>query len=268
MFDRFIFFVCCLCAALLCKKSDAESVLNWRQLAEGVSLTEYNLGEETGVLPSKVYILRSRPAAISLRAVSVNKEAKGQLRIKDAVARSGALAGINASFFDPDYLALGVVIIDGKPVRPLQQGGSLLTGVFAIKGNGEPIIVHRSAFSGKNVSHAVQSGPRLISKGAPLRIRNQHVISRRSGVAITSSGDLLLYATQSRIPGASLQQITEMLLDPRLDVQEALNLDGGRSSQLYVSARGELTEAIDIFGGHDVPVGLLLFADKQKTLKQ
>jgi exopolysaccharide biosynthesis protein len=56
-----------------------------------------------------------------------------------------------------------------------------------------------------------------------------------------------------------MEQIQQMLLDPELEVVDALNLDGGSSSQLFVAATVSPSDKELLYSGGDlVPVGLVV----------
>ena len=80
-------------------------------------------------------------------------------------------------------------------------------------------------------------------------------ISRRSAIAIDRKGRILLVASKDRFPGLTLTELQKILLGKDLDIQDALNLDGGGSSQLYVPAKNSEAK-IDASGGDKVPVFL------------
>ena len=82
--------------------------------------------------------------------------------------------------------------------------------------------------------------------------------SRRSGIALTNRGEVIIFATFLRFPGAALEQIQQMLLDPMLDISAALNLDGGGSSQLFVRKNPFSADDTFITGGDLVPAGLVV----------
>ena len=178
--------------------------------------------------------------------------------------------GVHPDHGDPDTGAgpireqpLGIIISDGKLTNRMHRGGSLLTGVFYLQKD-KPQIVHRSQFiPANNVRLALQAGPRLVEAGKPLQLKSPNAISRRSGIAVTKDGEIVMFATILRFPGASLQQIQDMLLDPRLAITDALNLDGGGSSQLFVRKNSALPEETFITGGDVVPVGLVVRRKKE-----
>jgi exopolysaccharide biosynthesis protein len=82
--------------------------------------------------------------------------------------------------------------------------------------------------------------------------------TRRSGIATTKDNKIIIYSTLLRFPGATLSQIQDMLSAPELQIQDALNLDGGSSSQFYINGRiAPKNEEILLSGGDTVPVGLI-----------
>ena len=118
--------------------------------------------------------------------------------------------------------------------------------------------MHRDKFSSKGVELGLQSGPRIIENSKILSFKKSNGSSRRSGIAITETGQVLLFATRYRFPGARLEDIGNILLRSGLGIKDALNFDGGGSSQLYLSSEasaGKVAE-INISGGDSVPIAL------------
>ena len=170
------------------------------------------------------------------------------------------VVGINANFFDESHQPLGLVLSEGKQLHPLQRGGSVLTGIFQISKKGVPAIIHRDDYDAKDVNLAIQAGPRLLDEGRLIPMKSGQDSSRRSGIAITKDGKILLFATVLRFPGTSFEEVAKLLLDPQLGIRDALNLDGGGSSQLFIENTPALGNEIFVHGGDSVPVGLIVSA--------
>jgi|GEM_PF-1345801 len=236
--------------------------LVWHKIAPGLWRSQYSLTSPALALISTVELLRCSLRVNELRPVVKKIDGhNATFTISSALLEQRALVGINANFYDPNGHPLGLVVANRKTINPIQNGGDLLTGIFAIYSSGPPKILHRNEMSFENLVSAVQAGPRLVVAGAASELSSTQNFTRRSGVAINRKGEVILFATTSRIPGASLEQIQAMLLDPRLEIEDALNLDGGGSSQLILSHRDNAPQ-LEIFGGDPVPVGLLLFPKK------
>lgn len=238
-------------------QAGSSNAFRWSPVEEGFEIARYELGQGFMVIKSEVLLLKFSPEKFSFlvaRAEDLNQE---QSDVRSLTKRLGGIAGINAHFFDPTGHALGLLIQNGREIQGMHKGGRLLTGVFSLKGN-DAQIVHRDAFKNKKVDLAIQSGPRLLVDGKVRKILTSDVSSRRSGIAITKQGEIILFATMLRFPGASFRQLQEMLSDPTLDIEHALNLDGGGSSQLFVEKNKRVADETFIDGGDRVPVALVV----------
>ncbi len=253
IFSLVLFFFLSLSAH---SQSEPNNFLKWQNIEKGLDFTRYTLGPEDALLRSEVLLLKISPQFYSFD-LSIKKESPGVDNIKSLTKESDGLCGINANFFDPKNKPLGLLIKDAKILQNLHRQGNVLTGVFSIDSNG-PKIEYRDLFSSDNKLLALQAGPRLIEDGKVLRLSSPEVTSRRSGIALTRKNEVILYITLLRFPGASLLEIQHMLIKPELEIKDALNLDGGGSSQFYLDKIGSLSEEIYISGGDDVPVALVV----------
>ncbi|MHB2021245.1 MAG: phosphodiester glycosidase family protein [Candidatus Xenobia bacterium] len=168
--------------------------------------------------------------------------------------RSGAVLVVNGPFFDAERHPMGLVIADGKPVQPLAPEAPWSGSVLEVR-NGMVRIEPRSAFRLEGVTQAVQCAPRLIHAGKRTDgLVDAGEIHRRTGVALTRDGALLIFCTPSWIGGMSLTELQQVLL--KLGAVEAMCLDGGASTQmsLQVGTHHEVVDAPD-----PVPVGIGLF---------
>ncbi|MFN8391834.1 MAG: phosphodiester glycosidase family protein [Bdellovibrionota bacterium] len=236
------------------------SGFEWRAIEHGFWFGKYELGSPSAVIRSEVYLFKFDPRSFNVVAALATEPAGPDLPpgsdLRTFVRQVGGVAGINANFFDEKGQPLGLLILDSQTRHKLQRGGRVLTGVFSVR-NGHFSIEHRDHFKPEGVSLAIQAGPRLIDSGSAVQI-NADETSRRSGIALTKQNEIILYATVLRFPGASLKDIQQMLLDPALGVVDALNLDGGGSSQLFVESFADLQGETFITGGDPVPVGLVV----------
>ena len=247
-----------------------QSSFEWKTIEPGLAVGRYRLGTPSAMIHNEVFLLKVNPSLFSFHALSPMDVPAGKRPPASATAgtdpsrtdvrslalSSDAVAAINANFFDENGEPLGLRIERSTQLRKMHRGGNVLTGVFFIRDR-VPGIVTRETFDPKNVSVAVQAGPRLIVNRAPVKVEAAGT-SRRSGIAITGTQEVILFATVLRFPGATFSDIQQMLRDPRLDVVNALNLDGGGSSQLFVKRLGKLEEEVYITGGDVVPVGLVV----------
>jgi len=229
----------------------------WVDLADGLHQASAWIVNPISSIKSEVVLLLVDPKKFPLSVSDARDHRRKRKSVKDLVELSDGIAGVNANFFGTEGEPLGLVLTNGKITNPLQQGGSLLTGVFQLK-NGKASIVHRDNFSPEGVRLALQSGPRLIENSKLLKFKKSNGSTRRSGIAVTARGQILLFATRYRFPGARLEDIGEVLFRTKLEITDALNFDGGGSSQLFISPKASNNQiaTVDIGGGDPVPIAL------------
>lgn len=139
--------------------------------------------------------------------------------------------GINGGFFNPQLESLGLRISDGIESHPLKK--TLWWGVFILRGAVPSIVPMKEFTHTPDIDFAIQAGPRLIVDGVvPHLIEG---LANRSALGITKNNKLIIVATQN-LP-LSTSEFATILKSPEnangLDCVNALNLDGGSSTQLY-----------------------------------
>lgn len=243
----FVFLVIPL-AAQSVRADPSQTPLRWEEISPGWSFVEIDLG--TGLLSIPLYLVRFNPKYFSLSVVSgAATTAESILKVEP-----GAVAAINGSFFDQNSRPIGLVISNERQLQGLHRGGRTLSGVLAIRTT-QIEIFHRFDPLPVDTIAGLQSGPRLIAAGKALPLIDDRP-SRRSGIALANDGAFILFATQLRFPGLTLQELQRTLADPRLGITDALNLDGGGSSQLSVNFPERPPLAVS--GGDRVPVLLVV----------
>jgi len=162
----------------------------------------------------------------------------------------GPWAAINGGFYElipkrRAYRPMGLVVSEGKRLSKLTgRGGS---GVFYVDGDG-PAIVKRSAYGAQHPRVALQSIDRLVADGKSV-VSRQHATqtAARSAVVVGRSHLWFVVAVDARdfigiAQGARLTTTSHGLslwafaeyLRATTDVRDALNLDGGVSTQMAV----------------------------------
>jgi uncharacterized protein YigE (DUF2233 family) len=174
------------------------------------------------------------------------------------VERSGAVAAINANYFDVNGKPLAFLKAGGQAINPRVSKSSLYTGIFGVKDQ-RPFISHRDDFLADQAEEATQSGPLLLARGNPRAVTGVPLrASRRALIAIDKDHRLVIAVTDNLIGGlywAELQEIFSEGPGP-VPVVDLLNLDGGGSAQLYLKA-GKLEEFVP--GAVEVPVAIGFF---------
>ncbi len=142
--------------------------------------------------------------------------------------KSGAALVINGGFFDERFHSLGLLHRKGKTINPLRNAS---WGIFLLNGKDGAKIIPQQDWEREDPSSvvlALEVGPRLVVDGR-IQSFKEGVPSRRSAVGITRSGWIEIALSESPI---SLKDWATFL---QKDCLQALNLDGGGSSQISVS---------------------------------
>lgn len=205
--------------------------LNWLPLAPGLDYAYINT--LSAFYGSGVYAFRFNLQNFQMKmAFTQNDSTSSSLAIPDLMARHNAIIGVNGGFFSPDLKPLGLRINEGKVKNPLKQ--TTWWGVFYTRNGAAHIVSQKEFRSDKSIDFAVQSGPRLVINGSIPSLKQS--ISYRTALGITPKGDVILVVTKT-LP-MSIQELAETMQKPTeeggLDCINAINLDGGSSTQLYV----------------------------------
>lgn len=208
----------------------------------------------------RMLVLRVDARKKDLRVVYIQPNDPPQTDIQAVAREVGAVALMNASYFEPDFKVMGLVVSGGRTFNRLRREGNIHHGVWLIKGN-EVFLLHRSNVSLSGIRQAFQAGPWLVTDGeAQTRFRNADQVTRRSAIGVDRKGRVLMIATDALLGGLSLPELADMLARPEedggLNVWRAFNCDGGTSTQMLLRHDNL---SLTIHSGVHVPVYLGVF---------
>ena len=165
------------------------------------------------------------------RLRTVDQSTEPRIDLEEIVARGNFLAGVNGGYFDPEYRPIGLLIVDGKIVAPLQKA-RLLSGVLS--STAKKIQISRvSEFSmNQKPDAAVECGPMIVDAGKAVRGLESTKDARRTFAAV-STGDKAAIGFCSDVTLADLSNILSIVAIPDFKIQRAINLDGGSSSAFW-----------------------------------
>ncbi len=156
--------------------------------------------------------------------------------LREAMEKNGCTAGVNGGFFGTDFKALGAVYADGEKITSYfnSNRSGLASGVIW-SGTGGIHIVRRHDFkAGPGVKQAIQTGPMLISQSTTVSGLSNESWRPRTFVLTDWKGNWML-GTSSSVSLAALADILDSSSAfPEMVVNRAINLDGGRSTGLYL----------------------------------
>jgi len=197
-------------------------------------------------------IVRIEPATVRLRVGYAPDQPRG---LRSWFEQQHPLLALNGSFFTQEYRSTALLVSDGMANGASYQG---FGGMLAVTPDGA--VALRSLRDqpydpSEPLEQALQSFPMLVFPGgAPADIEDNGQHARRTVIAIDRAGRLLLIVGPTN--GFTLRGLAEWLSQSDLEIDRALNLDGGSSTGLYLKD-GALEEAIDSFG--PLPIVLLCY---------
>lgn len=240
------------------------TAVEWRSLAPGLEVADRAFSP--GILSSPIVLVRSDPKAHRLGVIRAAEFGMHRAEVKTLCRMAKASVCINANFFDESGDPLGVVMSRGILHQRLHGSGRTLTGIIQRTRQGVSIIP-RQAFTGAAVLDAIQAGPRLILDGVRSSDITDLTRTGRSAVCLDEQNRLVFLASSAGFRGMTFSEVQDLLLDGNVRCKVALNLDGGGSTQLFVSPpslpNSNSAEAISLNGFDQVPVALALFDDKE-----
>jgi hypothetical protein len=150
----------------------------------------------------------------------------------------GGIAAINAGFFTPTGEPLGLVLSGKKSSGAWNSASSLGSGIWHQNASGQSAISRRERL-GKSAACAmqelIQAGPLLVEGKRPIGGLEPLKSSARS-VILWDGGDRWWLGCSAPCTLAALGAALTHASPASWPVDTALNLDGGRSTDLWISA--------------------------------
>lgn len=177
-------------------------------------------------------------------------------RVSDWAAVIKPVALINGGYFDEKKKATALVIFDGVAKGSSYQGfGGMVVvnqqGAFELRS-----LRQQPYDPAEPLQQAMQSAPMLIQPGGVLSdLEVDDKRSRRTVIARDTHGRILLMVCD--FPVFTLKELARLLKESDLELDAALNLDGGSSTGLYLRT-SSMKFTIDSFD----TVPLVLVVDK------
>lgn len=150
--------------------------------------------------------------------------------------KSKSIFVVNGGFFSPEHKSLGLLVRNGQTINPLHP--TSWWAVFQIIDGKPGIIPQRHFHQDKDIEVALQVGPRLVVQGQVQKLKPS--VDQRSGIGIQKNGDIVIAVTGNT--EISMTDFADLFRKSQeengLDCIDALNLDGGNSTQLYFKWKG------------------------------
>lgn len=210
----------------------------WKTLAPGL---DYESRPEFSA-----HVFRVDPAKFRIGLLTASDFSEKALTAADYRSRGRAVLAVNGGFFDETFRAMGLLYRDGQALNPLRNAA---WGVFSMTAGGARIL-HRHDWNPQGASVAVQVGPRLVVDGVVQKFKEAPP-DRRSAVGVTADGKVVMAVADQPL---SLADWAAFL---RKDCPNALNLDGGSSTQIAAAVE---EWSLNVEGLTAVPNALAVFS--------
>src|SRR5919109_293317 len=130
----------------------------WKTVQKGIELRTIALERSEPSHAIELKILRFDTRWVVPRIIRSSRFQLKGASVKLLAEKSGAIAAINANYFDQKGQALGFLKADAQEVNRAVSKSALFSGVFGIR-SFAPFIVHRDEFQSPQADEALQSGP-------------------------------------------------------------------------------------------------------------
>jgi uncharacterized protein YigE (DUF2233 family) len=224
----------------------------WLVGSPGVELRRVQVSAPGQQPLSSVVVVRLDPAQIRLRVAYDPQQPQA---LSAWFEQRQPLLAVNGSFFTEQYASTALVISDGVASGASYQG---FGGMLAVAPDERVELwpLRDTPYDPSvPLAQGVQSFPMLVFPGgAPAPVEDNGQRARRTAVALDRAGRLLFVVSPTS--AFTLPELAAWLAGADLEVDRALNLDGGSSTGLYLSA-GPLSERIDSFG----PLPIVILAE-------
>lgn len=203
----------------------------WRDLDDGLAERVIDLRRDDGTSADSVYLLRIDPARYRF---NVGYAPGAPRALSDWLAQTGAAVVINGGFFTESFTATGLVVVDGV-ASGVSYGA--FAGMVAVDADGALDLRWLAAEpydSAETLHAAFQSFPMLVKPGGMLGFSEESgQRARRAAIGRTTGGDVILLVTERG--SFTLHGLSRWLVASDLDLDIALNLDGGTSAGVLVA---------------------------------
>jgi len=227
-----LFFLFLLCLFFGHPANAKNLAVRWQSLEKGIDYRQIILSK-TYPYP-KIHAFKINLSRYELKLIRAPQKNSQGISIKESALPTPAILAVNGGFFTPEFSPIGLRISQSQLYHPIKRSGWL--SIFWIKQEVAKISSFNEFLRLRNMrpDFAIQAGPRLlINKSIP---RLKKGLDERVALGINDQNQVILIATENA--SLSTETLAEWFLksesDGGLACHDALNLDGGQSTQLFV----------------------------------
>ena len=225
MFRKTIVYHISTLLLILLLSTSSYAMTDWQELTPGIEYID--LG--TSILSpwSHIHTFKIDLEKHDLGLILASSFAKPYASAYQFARKSHAIIAINGGFFDKNSNPLGLRISNYHQFSPLKRIS--WWGIFYIKNQKAHLASLNSYKGNNNVNFAVQTGPRLLINGQIPQLKAG--IAERSAIGIAPDGKIIILVTENS--PMTTTALAKLMKSWPINCKNALNLDGGSSSQIY-----------------------------------
>lgn len=212
----------------------AQQLNVWQQVRTGVEL-RYEHWKSPGPDEDTVVILRFNLNSVHIK---VGYQPSQPMGLSDWLQQEHAFAAINGGYFDNQHKATALIITNGQSYGTSYTGFGGMLSVDA-QGSVQLRSLRQQPYDSntEQLQQATQSSPMLMIDGKRTQFNADAANQARSVVAMDKQGRLLFIVVPNTNGngGFALDELADLLASSDLSLQNALNLDGGASTGLYMN---------------------------------
>ncbi len=233
---RPVFAILLLCWVTTVQAADELSYLDftWQTIGKGLSFTRLEILEKKEIVES-LAVVRIDPNLNAFRVFHGSPR-----RLQAWQEQTGATIIFNGSYFTKDWQPVGLVISDGKIFGPRRNVA--MRGMFVAEPRGMSpdlpratildLVANPVDLNNLPWTQGVMSFPLLLDSRGRIRVKKTALTAQRTVICTDRKGDILVLHTAGDY--FSLYELARFLKASALDIDAALNLDGGSKAQLAI----------------------------------
>jgi hypothetical protein len=204
----------------------------WRTIAIGVELRDLPVHGPHFRFPATAHLVRLDP---SLVKIHTHYSPEVPITVEDWQRETRAMVVINGGFFTPAQQSEGLMVGFNQPYGTSYREG----GMFYLQ-NGQAGLRNLSEEpyrDNEQFDEAMQSYPLLVDGGEAIHPFEDYRYNRRTAIGVDGLGRVVLMTFDE--PVVSLNEMSHWLAASDLELEMALNLDGGSSTGMAVVTEDE-----------------------------
>jgi len=234
--SRFLFVLFFLIAVMPASAQDLSYLdFSWKTIGKGLSFTRIEVLDKQTIVEC-LEVVRIDPNLNSFGIFHGQPQ-----RISNWQECTNAAVIFNASYFTSQGQPCGAVLVDGTTYGPLKN--SAMRGMFVAEPRGLSPDLPRATILDLTATpvdikklpwtQGLMSFPLLLDSRGAIRVKNSDLQSQRTVICTDRKGNILVCHTAGDY--FTLYELAKFLKTIPLDIDMALNLDGGSKAQLLIN---------------------------------